>query len=86
MLVIIDFIGYIFGLQKVYFQTNLERNLLNSSYNFLLDVNFENLTIGLHLIISSILVKFQEDQKSIIISSIKYLNFKFFWSKVMHKK
>ena len=86
MLVIIDFIGYIFGLQKVYFQTNLERNPLNSSYNFLLDVNFENLTIGLHLIISSILVKFQEDQKSIIISSIKYLNFKFFWSKVMHKK
>jgi len=75
MLVIIDFIGY-----------NLKRNPLNSSYNFLLNVNFKNLTIGLHLIISSILVKFQEDQRLITISSIKYLNFKFLWSKVMHKK
>ena len=48
-------------------------------YNiYLLDVNFENLTIRLHvLIISSMLTKFQKDQRSIVMPSIKYLNFKF---------
>ena len=48
-------------------------------YNiYLLDVNFENLTIILHvLIISSMLTKFQKDQRSIVMPSIKYLNFKF---------
>ena len=45
---------------------------------FLLDVNFDKSTIGLHfLLIFSILTKFLEDQKLIAMSSIKYLNFKF---------
>ena len=39
------------------------RDLLNSSFIFLLNVNFENLIVGLHVyIISSMLTKFQEDQ------------------------
>ena len=45
---------------------------------FFLDVNFDNSTIELHFfLISSILAKFQEDQRSIIILSIKCLNLKF---------
>ena len=52
---------------------------------FLLNVNFENLTIGFHiLMISFVLEQFQEDKRSIAISSIKCLNFKFFLSKIMH--
>jgi len=66
------------GVEKVFLRTSLERNLPNSSYIFLLDVNFENLTIGLYVfIISSILGKFQEDQILMAMSSIKILNFKF---------
>ena len=66
------------GAEKVSLQTSLERNLPNSSYIFLLDVNFENLTIGLYVfIISSMLAKFQEDQISIAMTSIKFLNSKF---------
>ena len=43
---------------KVYLQFSLERNLLNSSYIFLLDVNCENLTVGMYaFIISSIVAK-----------------------------
>ena len=54
---------------------------------FLLNVNLENLTIGLHIFItSSILAKFQVDQRSIAMLSIKCLNFKFLWSKFIHKK
>ena len=75
------------NMDKVSLQTGLERNLSNFSYIFLLDVNFENLTIGLHaLVISFILAKFQEHQRSIAISSIKCLNFKFFLFKIMRKK
>ena len=33
-------------LKKVSHQTNLERNSLNSSYIFLLNINFENLTVS----------------------------------------
>ena len=44
----------------------------------LLGVNFENLTVRLHvLIVSSMFEKFQEDQILIAMSSIKCLNFKF---------
>ena len=52
-----------FLLYSQYLQNfNMERNPSNSSYIFLLYMNFENLTIELHiLIISSILAKFQED-------------------------
>ena len=50
----------------------LERNPTNSSYIFILNVNFENLTVRLHVFITSlILTKFQENQKSIAISSNK---------------
>ena len=39
---------------------------------------FENLTIKLHVLIkSSMIAKFQEDQRLIAMLSIKYLNFKF---------
>ena len=45
---------------------------------FLLSVNFENLTVGLHVfIVSSMFEKFQEDQTLIAMSSIKCLNIKF---------
>ena len=48
--------------ENVSIQTNLKRNPSNFSNLFLLDVNFENLTIELYaLIIPSIFAKFQED-------------------------
>ena len=60
-----------------FFLKGLERNFSNFFNNFLLDVNFENLTIRLHVfIISSMLTKFQENKKLIAMSSIK-LMFKF---------
>ena len=44
---------------KVSLQTTLERNPTNSSYIFILSVNFENLTVRLHVLIKSlILTKF----------------------------
>ena len=43
-----------------------------------MDVNFENLNVELHvLIISSMFAKFQEDQRLIVMLSIKCLNLKF---------
>ena len=49
-------------MENVYLQISLERNPSNFSYIFLLDVKFENITIGLHgLIISSMLENFQEN-------------------------
>ena len=52
-------------------------------YIFLLDVNCEKFTIGLYFfLISSILAKFQENKKSIVLSSIKSLNFEFLYSKI----
>ena len=57
---------------KVSLQTSLEINLSNLSYIFILSVNFENLTIGLQvLIISFVLTKFKEDKKLIAMSSNK---------------
>ena len=50
--------------ENVSLQTSLKRNPSNVFYIFLLNVNFENLIIGLYiLIIFSILTKFQEDKK-----------------------
>ena len=64
--------------KKVSFQNNLDRNLQTPLIIFLLDVNFENLTVGLYvLIISSIIVKFQKNQRSIVMLLIKCLNFNF---------
>ena len=57
---------------KVSLQTSLKRNPSNLSYIFILNVKFENLTVGLHvLIISFMLAKFQKNQKSIAMSSNK---------------
>ena len=54
---------------KVSLQTNLERNPTNSSYIFILSVNFENWTVRLHVFITSLmLTKFQEDPRSIAMS------------------
>ena len=42
-------------------------------------MNFENLTVRLHILITSLmLTKFQKNQKSIAMSSSKCYNFKFF--------
>ena len=38
-------------MNKVSLQTSLERNSTNSSYIFILSVNFENLIVGLHVLI-----------------------------------
>ena len=53
----------------------MKGNLSNCSYSFsLLNVNFENITIGFYvLIIFFIFAKFQENQRSIALLSIKYL-------------
>ena len=73
--------------ENVPFQTSLEKNPSNSSYIFWLDVNFENLTIRLYvLIISFTLAKFQENHKLIAMLPKTCLNFKFLWLKIMHKK
>ena len=63
---------------KVSLQISLERNPTSSSYIFILSVNFENLTVRLHVLITSkMLTKFQENQRSIAMSSNKCYNFKF---------
>ena len=62
-----------------------KETLLTPLISFLLDV-FENLIVGLHvLIIFFMFAKFQENQRSITLLSIKCLNFKFLWFKFMHK-
>ena len=71
---------------KVCLETNLEKNFTGSSYIFILNVNFENLTIRLHgLITSLMLTKFQENQRSITTSSNKYYNFKLLYLKLYIK-
>ena len=65
-------------MNKVSLQINLERNLTNLSYIFILSVTFKNITAVLHvLIISLMLTKFQENQRLIAILSNKCYNFKF---------
>ena len=60
---------------------------LHSIFLFI-GVNFDkSISSGLHfLFISSILTKFFEYQRSITISPIKCLNFKFFRFKIIYKK
>ena len=49
-------------------------------------MNFENLIARLHILITFLmLTKFQENQKTIAISSNKCYNFKFLWSNVKNK-
>ena len=71
---------------KVCLETNLEKNFTGSSYIFILNVNFENLTIRLHgLITSFMLTKFLENQRSITTSSNKYYNLKLLYLKLYIK-
>ena len=57
---------------KFFSPTSLKRNSTNFLYISILNVNFENLTVRLYvLIIFFMHVKFQEDQRSIAISSNK---------------
>ena len=71
---------------KVSLQTNLERNLTNLSYIFILSVNFKNLTVRLHdLITSLILTKFQGNQRLIATSLNKCYNFKLLYLKLYIK-
>ena len=57
---------------KVSLQISLERNPTNFSYIFKLSMNFENLTVRLHvIIIFFMLAKFLEIQKSIAMWSNK---------------
>ena len=66
------------GRKKISVRTSLKRNPPNSVNIILLDVNFENLNVELRvLIISSMFAKFQEDQRLIVMLSIKCLNLKF---------
>ena len=53
-------------MNKVSLKISLEKNPTNSSYIFILSVNFKNLTDKLHVFITSLmLTKFQENQRSI---------------------
>ena len=70
--------------QKGYIKVKLMKTMIRIRFGydllniFLLDMNFDKSTVELHfLFISSMLAKFQKDQKSIAMLSIKCLNFKF---------
>ena len=53
-------------MNKVSLKISLEKNPTNSSYIFILSVNFENITIRLYVLITPLmLTKFQENQRSI---------------------
>ena len=72
---------------KISLQISLERNPTNSSYIFVLNVNFENLTVRLYVLITSLmLTKFQENQRAVVMSSNKCYNINFLYSKVVYKK
>ena len=49
LLILIEMKRKLVTLDKVFVQTSLKRNILISSYIFLLNINFENLTGGLHV-------------------------------------
>ena len=55
--------------------------------NLLLNVNFDNSTVGLHYIhILFVLVKFHGEQRLIVMLSINYLNSGFCSLKIIHKR
>ena len=71
----------------IFMEQSFGEKLSNFLYIIKLVVNFENLIVRLHIPITSfMLVKFREDQNSIVMLSIKCLNFKFMWSKIVYKK
>ena len=49
LLILMEMKRKLVTLDKVFVQTSLKRNIPISSYIFLLNVNFENLTGGLHV-------------------------------------
>ena len=64
------FLGsHIYNRIKFFFQINLEKTFINTSYISILSMNFENIIFRLHVFIIFFMhVKFQEDQRSIVIS------------------
>ena len=71
-------------MNKVSLQTNLERNFSISSYNFLLNVKFENLTVELHVLyILNAHVKFRSNQILFIIQSINLFFVRNFRSQIL---
>ena len=69
------------------FSMEVVRSSITTPINiYLLDMNFEKFTVRLHFLLKSLtLAKFSENQRLITMSLIKYLNFKFLQSKMMHK-
>jgi len=66
------FVGGVFMIWTKFLSKLVWRDFINSSYISILNVNFENLTIRLYvLIIFFIFAKFQEVQRLITISSYK---------------
>ena len=66
----IYFYFYILIKDRVSFQINLEINLSNYSYVFLLDVNFKNLMVGLYVIyVLNMHVKFCSNRMLFIFQS-----------------
>ena len=56
---------------KVYLQTNLKKNPSNFSYIFLLNVNFENLIVGMHVLyVLTTYIKFRSNRILFTIWSI----------------
>ena len=71
LLILMEMKRKLVTLDKVFVQTNLKRNILISSYIFLLYVNFENRTNGLHVLYVLIMhVKFRSNQMLFTIRSI----------------
>ena len=58
-------------MKNVFLQTNLWRNLSNSHYILLLNVNFENLIVGFHILyVFNTHVKFYSNRMLFTIQSI----------------
>ena len=69
---------YILELERSLIINLVVTNDYNFTHIFLLDVNFDKSTIELNfLLVCLMLEKFSKDQRSITISLIKCLNFKF---------
>ena len=71
LLILMEMKRKLVTLDKVFLQTSLKRNILISSYIFLLNVNFENLTDELYVLYVLIVhVKFCSNQMLFTIRSI----------------
>ena len=71
LLILMEMKRKLMTLDKVFLQTSLKRNILISSYIFLLNVNFENLTNELYVLYVLMMhVKFRSNQMLFTIRSI----------------